>query len=181
MFTCLMCERFFLSMKPRHGRLLQAITPLRNSPFFGKIPGDHRFHEKNRLPTRVRLENLIVSPSDPPNLLRAKPTVLMTSYHTRDSVEEEKNRCPIGQSFIYKSTFCGVHSQITTLLRAKPTVLMTSYHTRDSVEEEKNRCPIGQSFIYKSTFCGVRSQITTPIIPPDNISFILQAQPVTTT
>ena len=56
---------------------------------------------------------------------------------------------------------------------------MTSYHTRDSVEEEKNRCPIGQSFIYKSTFCGVRSQITTPIIPPDNISFILQAQPVT--
>jgi len=65
------------------------------------------------------------------------------------------------------------------MLRAKPTVLMTSYHTRDSVEEEKNRCPIGQSFIYKSTFCGVRSQITTPIIPPDNISFILQAQPVT--
>jgi len=56
---------------------------------------------------------------------------------------------------------------------------MTSYHTRDSVEEEKNRCPIGQSFIYKSTFCGVHSQITTPIIPLDNISFILQAQPVT--
>ena len=32
-------------------------------------------------------------------------------------------------------------------------------------------------FIYKSTLREVRS--TTPIIPPDNISFILQAQPVT--
>ena len=65
------------------------------------------------------------------------------------------------------------------MLWAKSAALITSYHTRGFVEEEKNRCPIGQPFIYKSTLCGVGSQITTPIIPPDNILFILQAQPVT--
>ena len=88
-----------------------------------------------------------------------------------------------GAGWGYETHYCRRAPARTTfrraLLRAKPTVLMTSYHTRDSVEEEKNRCPIGQSFIYKSTFCGVRSQITTSIIPLDNISFILQAQPVT--
>ena len=33
--------------------------------------------------------------------------------------------------------------------------------------------------IYKCTSCGVGSLVTPPITPPNNISFILQAQPVT--
>jgi len=41
-------------------------------------------------------------------MLRAKPAALITSYHTRGFVEEEKNGCPIRQPFIYKSTLCGV-------------------------------------------------------------------------
>jgi len=41
-------------------------------------------------------------------LLRAEPVALIISYHTRGFVEEEKNGCPIGQPFIYKSTLCGV-------------------------------------------------------------------------
>ena len=31
----------------------------------------------------------------------------------------------------------------------------------------------------KSTLCGVGSQVTTPTTPPNNISFVLQAQPLT--
>ena len=33
-------------------------------------------------------------------LLRAKPVVLMTSYLTKDFVEEQENGCPIGQLYI---------------------------------------------------------------------------------
>jgi len=75
--------------------------------------------------------------------------------------------------------FVGAWSNVLESLRAKPAALITNYHTRDFVEEEKNGCPIRQPFIYRSTLCGVDSQITTPIIPPNNISSILQAQPVT--
>ena len=35
-----------------------------------------------------------------PSLLRAKPVVLMTSYLTKDFVEEQENGCPIGQLYI---------------------------------------------------------------------------------
>ena len=33
-------------------------------------------------------------------VLWAKPVVLMTSYHTKDFVEEQENGCPIGQLYI---------------------------------------------------------------------------------
>jgi len=35
-----------------------------------------------------------------PLLLWAKPVVLMTSYLTKDFVEEQENGCPIGQLYI---------------------------------------------------------------------------------
>ena len=41
-------------------------------------------------------------------LLRAEPVAPIIGYHTRGLVVEEKNGCPIGQPFIYKSTLCGV-------------------------------------------------------------------------
>lgn len=34
------------------------------------------------------------------HVLRAKPVVLMTSYLTKDFVEEQENGCPIGQLYI---------------------------------------------------------------------------------
>jgi len=33
-------------------------------------------------------------------MLWAKPVMLMTSYHTKDFVEEQKNGCPIGRLYI---------------------------------------------------------------------------------
>jgi len=46
------------------------------------------------------LHELIVSANFGPNVLGAKPAALITSYHTGDFVEEDKNGCPIGQLYI---------------------------------------------------------------------------------
>jgi len=40
-------------------------------------------------------------------LLRARAAALVTSYHTRDSVEEEKNGWPIGQPLYTKVRYAG--------------------------------------------------------------------------
>lgn len=64
----------------------------------------------------IILITLLSYNANPLILSRAKPAGLVTSYHTRGFVEEEKNGCPIRQPFIYKSTLCGVGSRVTTLI-----------------------------------------------------------------